>query len=192
MRSVRLALALALTVIVAATTALGQTQTQQKVREPDVQYVPTPQPVVDQMLKLTKVTRDDVVYDLGSGDGRILITAAKRYGARGVGYDIDPDRVREATENAVKAGVDQRVRFVLGDLFEANLKEATVVTLYLLQSLNLKLRPKLFAELRPGTRIVSHDFDMGDWKPAQTVKLEVNGRDHTVYYWLLRPEDKPR
>ncbi len=192
MRSVRLALALALTVIVVATTALGQTQTQQKVREPDVQYVPTPQPVVDEMLKLTKVTKDDVVYDLGSGDGRILITAAKTYGARGVGYDIDPDRVREATENAVKAGVDKRVRFVLGDLFEANLKEATVVTLYLLQSLNLKLRPKLFSELRPGTRIVSHDFDMGDWKPTQTVKLEVNGRDHTVYYWLLRPGDMPR
>jgi hypothetical protein len=88
--------------------------------------------------------------------------------------------------------VDKRVRFVLGDLFEANLKEATVVTLYLLQSLNLKLRPKLFAELRPGTRIVSHDFDMGDWKPDQTVKLQVNGREHTVYYWLLRPGGMPR
>ncbi len=192
MRSVKLSLALVLTLVVVATTALGQTTTQQKVREPDVQYVPTPQPVVNEMLKLTKVTKDDVVYDLGSGDGRILITAAKTYGARGVGYDIDPDRVREATENAVKAGVDKRVRFVLGDLFEANLKEATVVTLYLLQSLNLKLRPKLFAELRPGTRIVSHDFDMGDWKPDQTVKLQVNGRDHTVFYWLLRPGAMPR
>lgn len=190
MRSVKLALALVLTVTVVATTALGQTQ--QKVREPDVQYVPTPQPVVNEMLKLTKVAKNDVVYDLGSGDGRILITAAKMYGARGVGYDIDPDRVREATENAVKVGVDKRVRFIQGDLFEADLREATVVTLYLLQSLNLKLRPKLFAELRPGTRIVSHDFDMGDWKPDQTVKLQVNGRDHTVYYWLLRPGATPR
>ncbi|MGH7312238.1 MAG: SAM-dependent methyltransferase [Candidatus Rokuibacteriota bacterium] len=184
MRSVKLSLALVLTVIVVATTALGQTQ--QKVREPDVQYVPTPQSVVDEMLKLTKVGKNDVVYDLGSGDGRILITAARKYGARGVGYDIDPDRVREATENAAKAGVDKRVRFIQGDLFEANLREATVVTLYLLQSLNVKLRPKLFAELRPGTRIVSHDFDMGDWKPDQVVKLQVNGRDHMVYYWLLR------
>ncbi|HEY7363353.1 MAG TPA: class I SAM-dependent methyltransferase [Methylomirabilota bacterium] len=192
MRSIKLALALVLTVAVAATTALGQAPTQQKVREPDVQYVPTPQPVVNEMLKLTKVTKNDVVYDLGSGDGRILITAAKVHGARGVGYDIDPERVREATENAVKAGVDKRVRFVLGDLFEADLKEATVVTLYLLQSLNIKLRPKLFAELRPGTRIVSHDFDMGDWKPDQTVKLQVNGREHTVYYWLLRPGGMPR
>jgi ribosomal protein L11 methylase PrmA len=144
------------------------------------------------MLTLARVTPADVVYDLGSGDGRILITAAKVHGARGVGYDIDPERVREATENAVKAGVDKRVRFVLGDLFEADLKEATVVTLYLLQSLNIKLRPKLFAELRPGTRIVSHDFDMGDWKPDQTVKLQVNGREHTVYYWLLRPGGMPR
>jgi SAM-dependent methyltransferase len=192
MRSIKLALALVLTVAVAATTALGQAPTQQKVREPDVQYVPTPQPVVNEMLKLTKVTKNDVVYDLGSGDGRILITAAKVHGARGVGYDIDPERVREATENAVKAGVDKRVRFVLGDLFEADMKEATVVTLYLLQSLNIKLRPKLFAELRPGTRIVSHDFDMGDWKPDQTVKLQVNGREHTVYYWLLRPGGMPR
>ncbi|HSF05451.1 MAG TPA: class I SAM-dependent methyltransferase [Methylomirabilota bacterium] len=192
MRSVKLSLALVLIVAVAVTNALGQAPTQQKVREPDVQYVPTPQPVVNEMLKLTKVTKNDVVYDLGSGDGRILITAAKVYGARGVGYDIDPDRVREATENAVKAGVDKRVRFVQGDLFEADLKEATVVTLYLLQSLNLKLRPKLFAELRPGTRIVSHDFDMGDWKPDQTAKLQVNGREHTVYYWLLRPGAMPR
>jgi SAM-dependent methyltransferase len=184
MRSVKLSLALLLTVILVAPMALGQTT---KTREPDVQYVPTPQPVVNEMLKLTKVTKDDVVYDLGSGDGRILITAAKTYGARGIGYDIDPDRVREANENAKKAGVDQRVRFIQGDLFEADLKEATVVTLYLLQSLNMKLRPKLFAELKPGTRIVSHDFDMGDWKPEQTVKVQVNGRDHMVYFWRLKP-----
>jgi SAM-dependent methyltransferase len=175
-----------------AVTAGQQPATQAPLRTPDVIFVPTPPAVVAAMLKAAKVGKNDIVYDLGSGDGRILITAAKMYGARGVGYDIDPDRVREATENAVKAGVDKQVRFVLGDLFEADLKEATVVTLYLLQSLNLKLRPKLFAELRPGTRIVSHDFDMGDWKPDQTVKLQVNGRDHTVYYWLLRPGAMPR
>jgi cyclopropane fatty-acyl-phospholipid synthase-like methyltransferase len=185
MRSVKLTLALLLTVVSVAPMALGQTGT--KTREPDVQYVPTPQAVVNEMLKVTKVTKDDVVYDLGSGDGRILITAAKTYGARGVGFDIDPDRVREANENAVKAGVDKRVRFIQGDLFEADLKEATVVTLYLLQSLNMKLRPKLFAELKPGTRIVSHDFDMGDWKPEQTLKVQVNGREHTVYFWRLKP-----
>jgi cyclopropane fatty-acyl-phospholipid synthase-like methyltransferase len=190
MRSVKLSLALLLTVISVAPMALGQTTT--KTREPDVQYVPTPQQVVNEMLKVTKVTKDDVVYDLGSGDGRILITAAKTYGARGVGYDIDPDRVREANENAVKAGVDKRVRFIQGDLFEADLKEATVVTLYLLQSLNMKLRPKLFAELKPGTRIVSHDFDMGDWKPEQTLKVEVNGREHTVYFWRLKPGAVPK
>ena len=189
MRSLRVSLALVLALTVVAATALGQTTTQQKVREPDVQYVPTPQSVVDQMLRMAKVGKNDVVYDLGSGDGRILITAAKKYGARGVGYDIDPERVQEATANAAKAGVDKRVRFIQGDLFDADLREATVVTLYLLQSLNMKLRPKLFAELRPGTRIVSHDFDMGDWKPDQTVKVQVNGREHMVYYWLLR---KPR
>ena len=186
MRSLRVSLALVLALTVVAATALGQTTTQQKVREPDVQYVPTPQSVVDQMLQMAKVGKNDLVYDLGSGDGRILITAAKKYGARGVGYDIDPERVREATVNAAKAGVDKRVRFIQGDLFDADLREATVVTLYLLQSLNMKLRPKLFAELRPGTRIVSHDFDMGDWKPDQTVKVQVNGREHMVYYWLLR------
>jgi SAM-dependent methyltransferase len=186
MRSVKLSLALVLAAIVVTPVALGQPQPQQKVREPDVQYVPTPQSVVDEMLKLARVTKNDYVFDLGSGDGRILITAAKRFGARGLGYDIDPDRVREATENARQAGVDQRVRFVQGDLFEADLREATVVTLYLLQSLNLKLRPKLWAELRPGTRVVSHDFDMGDWKPDRVVKLQVNGREHTVYSWVVR------
>jgi cyclopropane fatty-acyl-phospholipid synthase-like methyltransferase len=189
MRSVKLSLAVLLTVILVAPMALGQTT---KTREPDVQYVPTPQQVVNEMLKLTKVTKDDVVYDLGSGDGRILITAAKTYGARGIGYAIDPERVKDANENAKKAGVDGRVKFIQGDLFEADLKAATVVTLYLLQSLNMKLRPKLFAELKPGTRIVSHDFDMGDWKPEQTVKVQVNGRDHTVYFWRLKPGAVPK
>src|ERR671922_672867 len=150
-------------------------------RSPDVIFVPTPQEVVDAMLKLAKVTKNDVIYDLGSGDGRIPITAAKTYGARGIGIDIDPQRIKEATENLKAAGVGDRVRFLNADLFTTDISQATVVTLYLLPSLNLKLMPKLNKELKPGTRIVSHAFDMGDWKPEQT--LNVNGR--TVYYWTI-------
>ena len=152
-------------------------------REPDVIYVPTPQPVVDAMLSLAKVTGSDVVYDLGSGDGRIPVTAAKKYGARGVGIDIDPKRIEEANENAKLAGVTDKVKFLNQDLFTTDISEATVVTLYLLPSLNVKLMPKLKAELKPGTRIVSHAFDMGnDWPPEQ--KLEVDGR--TIYYWTIK------
>jgi SAM-dependent methyltransferase len=147
----------------------------------DVPYVPTPQIVVDEMLKVASVTKNDVVYDLGCGDGRIVITAAKQHGARGVGVDIDPERIKESNENAQKAGVTERVKFMQGDLFKMDLKEATVVTLYLLPEINLKLRPKLFQELKPGTRVVSHAFDMGDWKPEKTVK--VDGR--TIYYWTI-------
>jgi ribosomal protein L11 methylase PrmA len=150
-------------------------------RTPDVIFVPTPQEVVDAMLKLAKVGPNDVVYDLGSGDGRIPITAAKTYGARGVGIDIDPQRIREANENLKTAGVGDKVKFLNQDLFTTPIGEATVVTLYLLPSLNLKLLPKLNAELKPGTRIVSHAFDMGDIKPQQT--LNVNGR--TVYFWTV-------
>ena len=156
-------------------------------RTPDVIYVPTPPEVVAEMLKVAHVTKDDIVYDLGSGDGRIVITAAKERGARGVGIDIDPERIREAEENARKAGVTDKVRFLKRDLFETDIHEATVVTLYLLPSLNLKLRPKLFKELRPGTRVVSHSFDMGDWKPDQTI--DVDGR--TVYYWVI-PKNPPK
>lgn len=150
-------------------------------REPDVIYVPTPEAVVDEMLRLANVKANDVVYDLGSGDGRIVITAAKERNARGVGIDINPQRIREANENAQKAGVSDRVQFRQEDLFQADFSKATVVTLYLLPELNLKLRPKLLKELKPGTRIVSHQFDMGDWKPKQIV--EVDGR--TVYYWVV-------
>jgi ribosomal protein L11 methylase PrmA len=152
---------------------------QPALRSPDVIFVPTPQEVVDAMLKLAKVTKNDVVYDLGSGDGRIPITAAKAYGARGVGIDIDPQRIKEAQENLKNAGVGDRVKFLNQDLFTTDISEATVVTLYLLPSLNLKLAPKLNKELKPGTRIVSHAFDMGDAKPIET--LNVNGR--TVYFW---------
>jgi ubiquinone/menaquinone biosynthesis C-methylase UbiE len=138
------------------------------------------------MLRLANVQANDVVYDLGSGDGRIVITAAQKVGARGIGIDISPERIREANENAKQAGVTDRVEFRQQDLFETNFSDATVVTLYLLPKLNVKLRPKLLRELKPGTRIVSHAFDMGDWKPDQVV--EVDGK--TVYYWVV-PENPP-
>jgi cyclopropane fatty-acyl-phospholipid synthase-like methyltransferase len=165
----------------AQTTAAPSTAAQPELRTPDVIFVPTPQEVVDAMLEVAKVTKTDVVYDLGSGDGRIPVTAAKKYGARAVGIDIDPQRIKEATANAEAAGVTDKVKFLNQDLFTSNISDASVVTLYLLPSLNVKLMPKLKAELKPGTRIVSHAFDMGDWKPEQT--LNVNGR--TVYYWTI-------
>jgi len=151
----------------------------------DVPFVPTPERVVAKMLEVAKVGPEDVVYDLGSGDGRIVITAAKKHGARGVGIDIDPERVREARDNARRAGVADRVEFREGDLFKANIGEATVVTIYLLSGINMKLRPKLLAELKPGTRVVSHAFDMGDWKPVETHKVGTS----TVHYWVV-PEKK--
>jgi ribosomal protein L11 methylase PrmA len=132
---------------------------------------------------MAQVTGNDTVYDLGCGDGRIVITAALKYGARGVGIDIDPERIKEATANARDERVADRVRFVLGDLFEADISPATVVTLYLLTELNLKLRPKLLRELNPGTRIVSHAFGMGDWKPEREVKIG----DTPVYLWRIPP-----
>jgi predicted RNA methylase len=168
-----------LLVLIASVAMPASAQTQ--LRAPDVIFVPTPQEVVDAMLKLAKVTKNDVVYDLGSGDGRIPITAAKTYGARGVGIDIDPQRIKEATENLKAAGVGDRVKFLNQDLFTTDISEATVVTLYLLPSLNLKVLPKLNKELKPGTRIVSHAFDMGSSKPIET--LNVNGR--TVYFWTV-------
>jgi SAM-dependent methyltransferase len=153
---------------------------------PDVIYVPTPHEVVDDMLRLANVHKGDVLYDLGSGDGRIAIAAAKKYGIKAVGIDIDPERIREATENARKAGVTNLVQFRQEDLFKADFRDATVVTLYLLPDLNVKLRPRLWDELKPGTRIVSHQFDMGTWKPER--KVELNGR--TIYFWTV-PERKP-
>jgi hypothetical protein len=162
-------------------------QAQSPTAEPDldVPYVPTPPRVVSAMLEVAQVGKDDVLYDLGSGDGRIPITAAKQFGTRGVGVDIDPERVQEATANAQRAGVSDRVQFRQQDLFETDLSEATVVTLYLLPQVNLDLRPRLL-QLKPGTRIVSHSFDMGDWKPDRT--LQVDGS--TIYYWVV-PETPP-
>jgi ribosomal protein L11 methylase PrmA len=176
-------LALGLTAVLAAT-PIAHARAQEAAtatRRPDVIYVPTPEEVVDAMLQVAKVTKNDVVYDLGTGDGRIPVTAAKKYGARGVGIDIDPQRIKDATENVQKNGVGDKVRIIQADLFESNISEATVVTLYLLPSLNQKLMPKLMKELKPGTRIVSHAFDMGDWKPEQ--ELDVNGRK--VYFWTI-------
>jgi SAM-dependent methyltransferase len=147
----------------------------------DVPYVPSPNPVVDGMLKLAGVTAADTVYDLGCGDGRIVISAAKDYGAKGVGVDINPERIQEARENAKKADVESKVRFEENDLFKADITKASVVTLYLLPDVNQRLRPKLLKELKPGTRIVSHSFDMGDWKPQREEVVE--GRH--LYLWTV-------
>ena len=173
---------LALTLVVAAPAVAGQqAPAQAPLRSPDVIFVPTPQEVVNAMLKVAKVGKTDIVYDLGSGDGRIPITAVKDFGAvRATGIDIDPQRIKEANANLAKSGITgDRVRFLNQDLFTTDISDATVVTLYLLPSLNLKLIPKFEKELKPGTRIVSHSFDMGDWVPEQTV--DVDGRK--VYYW---------
>ena len=152
---------------------------------PDVPYVPTSPKIVNAMLELAQVGETDIVYDLGSGDGRIVIAAVKDFGARrGAGIDIDAKLVAEATENARKAGVAEKTRFIEGNLFEQDFSEATVVTMYLLPEINLRLRPKILA-LKPGTRVVSHRFDMGDWQPEKTV--EVEGRK--IYLWRVPAND---
>jgi SAM-dependent methyltransferase len=159
----------------------------------DVWYVATPHEVVDRMLFEAKVRTGDVVYDLGCGDGRMVIAAAKKFGTRGVGIDLDPARIKEARANAKAQGVEQLVTFRVADLFETDLREATVVMLYLLPEVNRRLKPKLFAELRPGARVVSHDFDMGrDWPPDRSVNLGSDG----IYMWVMpplaeRPKPKP-
>ena len=165
-------------------------QSAQPRRKPDVPYVPTTDLAVAAMLKLADVKKGDVVYDLGCGDGRIVIAAAKQLGARGVGIDINPERIREARENARKAGVEKLVRFEENDLFEADIRGASVVTLFLLPEINLKLRPKLLRDLRPGTRIVSNTFDMGDWKPdKETTVGDPADPDfpfsHTLLLWTV-------
>lgn len=183
--------------ILAASSSVGAQSTQavptaptpaKQLRSPDVIYVPTPPEVVDAMLKVAEVRRGDVLYDLGSGDGRIPITAAQKYNVtRATGIEINPERIAEAQENLIKAGVGDRVRFRNEDLFEADFSDATVITLYLLPALNVKLLPKMLRELKPGTRIVSHAFAMGDWKPEKT--LEVGGR--SVYFWTIPAKGTP-
>ncbi len=156
----------------------------------DVPYVPTPQEVVDRMLAMAKVTAQDYLIDLGSGDGRIVVTAAKKFGARGFGVDLNPTRINEANANARKNGVTDKVAFYQRNLFETDLSQATVITMYLLPRVNLELRPKLL-ELKPGTRLVSHDFDMGDWKADQSVRMEASdkysgaGGDSDIFFWVV-------
>ncbi len=155
-------------------------------RAPDVHFDPTPMDIVEAMLTRAGVNQNDVVYDLGCGDGRFVILAAKKFGARGVGIDIDPVRIKESKENAQKENVADRTVFIEGDLFKTDLREATVVTLYLLPDLNYQLRPKLFRELRPGTRVVSYTFDMVDWEPDDMVQI----RDRFFYYWVIPADVK--
>jgi SAM-dependent methyltransferase len=158
-------------------------QPQQK--KPDVEYVPTAHHVVTEMLQLVELKPTDVVYDLGCGDGRVVITAAKRYKARGVGVDIDPQRIKESRANARRAGVVDRVKFLQQDLFKTDIREASVVFLYLLPQLNVQLRPKLLSDLRPGTRVASHDFDMGDWHPDKVIYVPSAAYEHTLFYWVI-------
>lgn len=165
------------------------TTAQPQERQANVPYVPTPEKVVDRMLKLANVSSNDVLYDLGSGDGRIPITAVQKYGAsRATGIEINPQLVQQSRENSQKAGVTDRVAFLQQDLFQTDLSQATVVTLYLLPSVNLQLQPKLLQELKPGTRIISHDFDMGEWKPERVERVQGPARQHTIYYWVV-PEN---
>ena len=175
------------------TAAVLAAQSSQPARLPDVPYVPTSPEGVQAMLKLADVKKTDIVYDLGCGDGRIVIAAAKDFGAHGVGIDIDPVRIREAKENARKAGVEDLVRFEEADLFEADIHEATVVTLFLLSSVNLRLRPKLLADLKPGTRVVSNTFTMGDWKPDKELTAgrpgDGNYWSHQLYLWTIPARD---
>jgi SAM-dependent methyltransferase len=163
--------------------SLGDAQNPSTSREPDVPYVPTTETAVKAMLRLARVKPTDIVYDLGCGDGRIVIAAAKNYGARAVGIDIDPARIREAKENARRAGVEDRVEFREQDLFQADFHDATVVTLFLLPAINKRLRAQL-ENLKPGTRIVSNTFEIGDWKPART--LRVKSDPHDDYYFGSR------
>jgi SAM-dependent methyltransferase len=156
-----------------------------RLRKPDVIYYPTPPETVAEMLRLSNIKKGDVLYDLGSGDGRIPIAAAKQFGIRAVGIEIDPKLIAEAEANALAAGVAELVRFRNEDMFRIDVGEANIVTLYLSDKLNVLLRPKLLRELRPGSRIVSHDFRMGDWKPEQTVRVPWGKMYRTVYLWTV-------
>lgn len=154
-------------------------------RGPDVHYEPTPPDVVEVMLRLANVKAGDVVYDLGCGDGRIVITAVREFAARGVCVDIDPQRIAESQENVRAAGVTDHIHFLNQDLLVTDVSEATVVMLFLSPALNLAVRPKLLRELKPGARVVSHWHDMGDWKPQKTVRVQSSGRERPVYLWTI-------
>jgi tRNA A58 N-methylase Trm61 len=156
-------------------------------RKPDVHYEPTSPDVVQVMFRLANVNTGEVVYDLGCGDGRIVITAVREFGARGVCVDIDPQRIAESRENARAAGVTENIRFLNQDLFETDVSDASVVMLFLSPELNLRLRPKLLRELNPATRIVSHWHDMGDWKPQKVVHVRSGGRERSIYLWTIPP-----
>ena len=170
---------------------------QRPLKQPEVPYVPTPEKVVEEMLKMADVQKDDILFDLGCGDGRIVITSALTRGNKGFGIDIDPQRIKESRQNAKDAGVEDKVKFLLQDLFETDISKASVVTLYLLSSVNLRLRPILLRDLKPRTRVVSHDFTMDDWKPHESIEIEVETPAnenfysesywdrHSVYFWII-------
>jgi tRNA G37 N-methylase Trm5 len=156
-----------------------------------VPYVPTPQEVVDRMLELAQVKKGDVVYDLGSGDGRIVVSAAKKYGVRAVGFEIDPQRIKESTENIKKAGVGHLVEIRQQDIRTVDLSPASVLTMYLLPEVNLLIRPNIWKQMKPGSRVVSHDFDMDDWKPLETENMKDSSNwDHTLYLWHVQGTQK--
>jgi len=156
-----------------------------------VPYVPTPQAVVDRMLELAQVKKGDVVYDLGSGDGRIVVTAAKKYGVKAIGFEIDPQRIKESHENIKKAGVENLVEIRQQDIRTVDLSQASVLTMYLLPEVNLMIRPNIWKQMKPGSRIVSHDFDMGDWKPLKTEEIKDDSSwDHTLYLWHVEAGKK--
>jgi len=186
-RKTRLSATLLMTALLAAS---AFAQDAKPKRDPDVPYVPTTERAVEEMLKLAAVKSSDILYDLGCGDGRIVVTAAKKYGTHGVGIDINPVRIAEAKANAKKEGVEHLVRFEEQDLFEAKIGDATVVTLFLLPSVNMKLRPKLMADLKPGTRVVSNTFDMGDWKAEKETALDDQDDEdtylsHKFFLWTI-------
>lgn len=158
-------------------------------RRPDIGFIPTEPETVIAMLTLAEVTASDLIYDLGSGDGRILIAAAQQFGAQGVGIDIDPLRIHQAREHAAQAGVSDRVSFREADLFTTDFSAASVVIVYLLPHLNLKLRPQLFRQLQPGARVISHNFDMGDWPPDRILKLQIE-EESTLYCWVIPAETR--
>ena len=174
-------------VSLASSNLVSSEERQSPSRKPDVPFVVSDDAVVDMMLKTANVTDKDTIYDLGCGDGRIVIAAASKYGARGVGVDVNPTRIKESRLNARNAGVSQKVTFIRQDLLKTDLSKATVVAIYLDPKMNLRLRPKLLRELTPGARVVSNSFDMGDWKPDKVVKLTVAGSECTIYYWAIPP-----